>query len=214
MSQENVEAVRAILDAWTSGDLIPGLRQSPSRGGCGPRPPGIESGEPSVTTAIAAFMVAFREPWESFTVDAITVPKLATKSSLCLAVQHGVGKRRRREEAARLAVRSRRQDHPDRARTGKRERSPRSRGAVGVGDVAGERGDRPRGVGCVEPTRHGRALRVLRSRGRVGHDPLGRPGHGGLPQATKEFRTSSVSGRHSSSSSTPNPRSTPTPGDA
>ena len=178
MSQENVEAVRLVYSAWSDGDLDALLAV------CDPGVELLTSGAfPDLVPVyrghdgIRAFWQSMRVPWESFHLD----PERMVEGEDCAVV------------AVRFRAQGKDSGVATELRTGPCaaaqrwlgcqgfdphvvQRGPRSRGPLGVGDVARERGGSDGGPGGLQsPRRRGlRRSACPRRRDRAGAGGCGR----------------------------------------
>ena len=135
-----------IFDRWATGDFVAGLTSLDPDVAFVVRHPFPEAVETVGSQGIREYMRGFLDNWVNYVVEARTF-QAAGDIVVAEAVQRGEGKASgiEMEQQFSCCSPSGRKDRADRVHPGKRP-SPRSRRALGVGDVAGERGDRAQGL--------------------------------------------------------------------
>src|SRR6188472_2229638 len=91
MSQENVEAIRSMFEAWTSGDLSAGADYLDEHVVFVARPDFLEFGVFYGPDGIKTYMRRFLEQWERVTLEAEQIEAVGD-TVLVHVVQHGKGK--------------------------------------------------------------------------------------------------------------------------
>jgi ketosteroid isomerase-like protein len=91
MSDENVEIVRRIFDAWSTGDFGAGLADLDPDVLFVVRRPFPEAGETVGPDGIRDYMARFLDNWETYAVKAGDL-RAAGDTVVADAVQHGMGK--------------------------------------------------------------------------------------------------------------------------
>jgi ketosteroid isomerase-like protein len=146
MSQENVEAIRRAAEAFNRGDIDALLREVDPEVEWHPLLQVLLGGETTVYLGHERARELYRDIDEAFTDTQVELSEVRDLGERVVAIGHlraRPGKWRRDRDRHRLAGRlPERQGGPG-TRIPRPQRSPRSRRAVGVGDVAGGRGARP-----------------------------------------------------------------------